>query len=224
MILNEKNDFLKERLNGLECIYSALSETKSLNIKDLEENKTVLIIVDVINGFIEEGKMADNRIQSIIKPIIDIKLECDRRGIKTVAFADCHNEASVEFLSYPIHCLKGSRESEIVDELKSIGVNHVIEKNSTNGFLEPEFLEWLKNNDKIDNFIVVGDCTDICVQQFAITLKTWFNMQNRHSNVIVPLNAIETYNSDVHNATLMNVLSLYNMMQNGINIFKHIER
>lgn len=222
MILNGKREFLDEGLKGLESIYNTLQEAEVLNIDDIDNKKTVLVIVDVINGFLKTGNMADTRIQSIVEPIANLKLACDKKGIKTIAFADCHNEDAVEFSSYPIHCLKDSEESKVVDELKKVGVNYIIEKNSTNGFIEQEFIEWLKNNSEIDNFIVVGDCTDICVCQFAITLKTWFNMQNRQSKVIVPLNAVETYNSEQHNAQLMNVMSLYNMMQNGINIVKNI--
>ncbi len=32
--------------------------------------------------------------------------------------------------------------------------------------------------DNIDNIIIVGDCTDICIYQFAITLKSYFNQHN----------------------------------------------
>ena len=224
MILGEKNEFLKESLEGLEYIYNSLSNVESIGMKDLDENKTVLVIVDVINGFIKEGQMADRRIENIIEPIVELKQECDKKGIKTIAFADCHDEEAVEFLSYPQHCIKNSSESEVVDELKSAGVDYIIEKNSTNGFIEQAFIEWLENNSKINNFIVVGDCTDICVQQFAITLKTWFNMKNKQSNIMVPLNAIETYDANFHNARLTNAVSAYNMMQNGIKIIKSIVR
>ena len=117
----------------------------------------------------------------------------------------------------------GSYEGEIVDEIKEVGGYTLIPKNSTNGFLEEEFQKWFEQNHKIDTFIVTGDCTDICVQQFAIALKTWFNMQNKKARVIVPVDAVETYDFGTHNGDLMNAMALYNMMINGVEVVAGVE-
>lgn len=61
------------------------------------------------------------------------------RRIKDQKNCDSHQKSSQEFITYPPHCLKGSEESEIIEELKIIGGYQLIEKNSTNGFLEPDF-------------------------------------------------------------------------------------
>jgi len=45
-----------------------------------------------------------------------------------IAFADCHTDESPEFDAYPKHCMKGTAESEIVDEIKNIGGYTLIEK------------------------------------------------------------------------------------------------
>ena len=100
----------------------------------------------------------------------------------------------------------------------------MIFKNSTNGFLEPKFHEWLATHPSVNQFIIVGDCTDICVEQFAITLKTYFNTNNRPSRLIVPIACVETYDLDVHAGDLMNVIALYKMMMNGIEIISHLEQ
>lgn len=217
MQLKEKDKFMAESLLALEKIYNDIEKLKSFNLDD--GSRVGLIIIDMVNGFVKEGLMASPRIKSIIEPILEIKAICDEKGASVVALCDCHLEDSVEFLSYPKHCVKGTNESEIIDELKGV---YAINKNSTNGFLEDEFIKWL-GHDK-DTFIVVGDCTDICVKQFAITLKTWFNMNNRMSKVVVPINAVETYDSDCHNAELINVMSIYDMMQSGIDVVKNIVR
>ena len=224
MKIETEKEFMKQGLDALEGIYKVVCNLKSFDMDTLEPEKTALVIVDMVNGFVKQGQMASPRIKDIIEPIVDIKQKCDECGIQTIAFADCHCDEAVEFLSYPKHCLENSYESEIIDELKKIGVNRVIKKNSTNGFLQDEFLKWLKNNPKTTQFIVVGDCTDICVQQFTITLKTWFNMQNEASKIIVPINAVETYDSNEHNASLINIISVYNMMQNGIVVVKNLVR
>ena len=218
MKLKEKDKFVDESVVALKRIYDNIERLESFKLGDA---KTVLIIIDMVNGFVKEGKMASDRMKSIIDPIVEIKSLCDILGIETIAFCDCHLDDSVEFLAYPKHCVKGTNESEIIDELKGV---YVINKNSTNGFLEDEFLSWLDNNKDIENFIVVGDCTDICIKQFVITLKAWFNMKNRKSRIVVPMNAVETYHSEDHDAGFSNALSVYDMMQNGIEVVKNIVR
>ena len=77
------------------------------------------------------------------------------------------------------------------------------------------------NFDDVDNIIVIGDCTDICIYQFAVTLKTYFIQNNINKNVIVPMNLVDTYDiPNVHCADLSNIVFLNSMIQNGINVIK----
>ena len=137
--------------------------------------------------------LASPRAETVIPAIESLSKEIDKRSIKKLAFADSHTDKSPEFGAYPTHCLAGTSESEVVDELKRIGGYTLIEKNSTNGFHEEEFKKWLNENQQINTFIITGVCTNICVEQFALTLKTYFNMQNKNARVIVPINTVETY-------------------------------
>jgi len=217
-----KEDFLSKSKNTLGEIYDTLNKLDSLNLKDVEAGKTAFVIVDMINGFAREGALKSPRVEALIPEIIKISKACDELEITKLAFADCHTEASPEFGTYPAHCIKDTSEGEIVDEIKEIGGYKLIQKNSTNGFLEERFIEWLKNNQKIDTFIVSGDCTDICVEQFANSLKAWFNTCDKKVRVIVPINLVDTYELGTHNADLMNVIALYIMMGNGIEVVQNI--
>lgn len=76
---------------------------------------------------------------------------------------------------------------------------------------------------KVNTFIVAGDCTDICVMQFCLTLKTWFTAQNRTSEIIVPLNCVETYDSPGHNADFMNIAAYKIMKDSGIKFVSEIK-
>lgn len=204
-------------------IIKMLEAKPEVLLNDLSANRTALIIVDMVNGFAKEGALQSPRVKGIIPQIVSLSNKCDLVNIQKIAFADAHSNNSPEFESYPAHCLEGTTESEIVNEIKEIGGYKLILKNSTNGFLEKEFQEWLKENPNINQFIVVGDCTDICIQQFAVTLKTWFNKDNKKSRIIVPINAVETYDFDMHNGDLMQIMSLYTMLLNGIEIVKEIQ-
>lgn len=223
MRIMNRDEFLKRSGETLEEIYAMLAKLPVIRLKDLRSKQTAIVIIDMVNGFAREGALRSPRVEGLIPEIAGLLKACDELQVAKLAFADCHTKASPEFDAYPVHCMAGTSEGEIVDELKEIGGYTLIPKNSTNGFLEEEFQKWLKENEHINTFIVTGDCTDICIQQFAITLKTWFNMQDKKARVIIPVNAVETYDFGLHNGDLMNVSALYNMMINGIEVVKGVK-
>lgn len=218
-----KNEFLNKGNKTLGEIFDMLVGLPAIQLKELQQKQTALVIVDMINGFVREGALNSPRAEGIISNIAELSKACDKYQIIKLAFADSHTNESPEFDSYPEHCLAGTSESEIVDELKEIGGYILIPKNSTNGFLEEEFQNWLKENEHVNTFIITGVCTNICIQQFALTLKTWFNMQNKKGRVIVPINTVETYDLGLHDGDLMNVTALYNMIINGVEVVVGVE-
>ena len=202
----------KSLLNNLESLSS-----ESINNYDLD--KTGLFIVDMNNGFAKEGDLSSPRVEKIINPIADFGKALSSKINTIVAFTDTHDKNSVELKSYPSHCLRGDKESQVVQELLSIENMNILEKNSTNGFFVLD-MEKYKN---LDNFIVVGCCTDICVYQFVLTLKTYFNQNNLDKNIIVPISLVETYDIyEVHSGDMLNTIFLNSMIQNGINVVKEI--
>jgi nicotinamidase-related amidase len=219
----DKTGFLERSTEALGDIYDQLKKLPSLKLNALSAEQTALVIIDMINGFSREGALKSPRVAALIPVIAKLSEECDRQSIIKLAFADSHTGRSPEFDAYPPHCMAGMSESEIVEELKAVGGYLQIPKNSTNGFIEKNFQEWLKQNSGIRNFIITGDCTDICIQQFAVTLKTWFNMQDESSRIIVPVNAVDTFDLGLHDADLLNVVTLYSMSGNGIELVSAVE-
>lgn len=208
---------------AIERIRNVIDNVPAIRLDSLPKEETALIIVDVINGFAKEGNLSSPRINGIIPPIAKLQEKCVALGISIVAFADNHTEDSVELKNFVTHCLADTEESEIVDELKAVGGYRLIKKNSTNGFLEEEFTEWYRQNPGIKNWIVVGDCTDICILNFALSMKNDMNRRNIDGRVIVPVSMVETYDLDTHDAGLLNIMALYIMMTQGVEIVKDIE-
>ncbi len=223
MEMKDKDDFLRRSAETLGEIFDMLGGLPMLRLKDLQGKQAALVIVDMVNGFTREGALKSSRVEGLIPEITGLSKVCDSLDIPKLAFADCHTKASPEFDAYPAHCMAGTHEGEIVDEIRELGGYVLIPKNSTNGFLEEEFHKWLEENQQVNTFIITGDCTDICVQQFATTLKAWFNMQDRKARVMVPMNAVETYDLGLHDGELVNLMALYNMMINGIEIVRSIK-
>lgn len=206
-------------LNELEALKSNLDKLPVEKMENYDLSKTALFIIDVNNGFAKQGSLYSPRVESLIKPIEIFTKKISNKLNKVIAFTDSHTTKSIELLSYPVHCLENDVESELVDELKSIENLQVLPKNSTNGFFALENLDF----DGIDNIIIVGDCTDICIYQFAITLKSYFNQHNIEKNIVVPMNLVDTYDiPNVHPAEILNLVFFNSMLQNGINVLKEI--
>ncbi len=218
----DRNAFVSGGSAALASIHEILMGLKDLPLAEVAPDKTVLITVDMINGFAKAGALYSPRVAALIPGISDLGKACKHLGIPQLAFADAHPEDSPEFSSYPPHCLAGSVESELVAELKSAGDFRLIPKNSTNGFLEPEFQAWLREHDHLDTFIITGDCTDICIEQFATTLKCSFNRINRPVRVIVPMNLVDTFDFGSHHGDLMHGVALMMLIGNGIDVVRGI--
>ncbi|NMA67619.1 MAG: cysteine hydrolase, partial [Clostridiaceae bacterium] len=144
-----KNEFLNKSNKSLGEIFDMLAGLPAVKLKDLNSDQTALIIVDMINGFVREGALKDKRAEAIIPAQAELSKACDMLNIKKLAFADSHTSESPEFGAYPVHCMAGTSESEVVDELKEIGGYTLIPKNSTNGFHEEEFQKWLADNQNV---------------------------------------------------------------------------
>jgi len=214
MILN-KERLINEASEVMEFIADKLERVETISLSDIDLSKTLLAIVDINNGFARGGALYSDRVEKLVAPIEEFAKYMIRKDAEVVAFTDCHLEESPEFSCYPIHCLRGTEESEIIDELKELNIR-VIEKNSTNGFLEEAFN--IESN--IENVIIVGDCTDICIYQFAISVRADFNRKNQGKRVIVPMNYVDTFHAPFHNGDFMNAVFLSSMMDNGIEVVK----
>lgn len=218
-----KNEFMKEATGFLSSLYDTFSALPDAPLAGFEASRSVLIVVDMINGFVKEGKLSSPRVFQINDRVAVLAKECLNRAIPVLAFADSHGAQSPEFLSYPCHCIAGTRESELTDELKKLDGLHVIKKNSTNGYLEPEFRDYLDKHPEKDTFLVTGCCTDLCVQQFCLTLKTAFNREDRPCRIVVPADLTATFDLPAHNGGFCDISAYFNMSINGIEIVKNIE-
>ena len=111
----------------------------------------------MINGFIHTGALADPKIDQITPAVVKTVKDYLKRGFPVLAFRDCHSETAREFSSFPPHCLKDSEESELIDPLKPFADQFIIlDKNSTNGFVQPNFLEVFQQMTNLRSVMIVG--------------------------------------------------------------------
>lgn len=200
-----------------------MARLKENNYKNLDLNEIknpVIFVIDMVNGFIKEGALHDD---VIAKCIVPQRKLIESLSCRTEFVCDNHPPKTREFESYPPHCVIGTQEAEVVDELQDL-IQYVIPKNSTNGFMAPEFQTFLQEEmQRYKDIIVVGCCTDLCILQFALSLQGWLNEHNKVDNrIIIPVDCVETYHNDLHDAYCWNAFALENMKMNGITIVNSI--
>ena len=189
-------------------------------MKDFKDITRLLINVDMVNGFVKEGAMADPYIQHIIPE--HIRLMQENEGSIAI-IKDTHKENCREFKRYPVHCVEGTEEAELADELKSFEKDALVyEKNSTSTIYAENFLADIDKMENLKEVIIIGCCTDICVLNLAIPLQNYFDQKDRNITITIPKNAVETYNAPNHNREEYNEIAFKLMGQAGINLVETV--
>ena len=193
-------------------------------IENLKIYKKALIVVDMVNGFVRKGTLHDKSIARVIPRQIELIKEYQNEGELVIFIQDTHTKESTEhkrFLDY--HCLKGSGEEEVIDELKPFtNLNNTIciPKNNTSFMEAQPFRDVMEEATNIKEFDIVGCCTDICVFNGAIGLSCYLDEHNRDSIIRVHKDAIATFSEDTRQN---NINSAYLFMeQQGIKLVKKI--
>lgn len=225
----------KKFIDWLDNWYKDLKPIKlSETIKD--PAKTAVVSVDVVNGFCHQGNLSSPRIKNIINPIVRLLTDCYKLGVRNyVLIQDTHDHKAAEFATYPPHCEVGSEESDTVPEIKNLAFANlfkIIPKNSISPSFGTHFNRWLEEHKEVDTFIVIGDCTDICVYLLALHLKVYADAYNFKRRIYVPANCVDTYdlsvetakkiNSIPHDAEFLHRVFLYHMRLNGVETIKEI--
>lgn len=187
-----------------------------------ESAKKLLVVVDMVNGFVREGNMADPKISHIIPECERLVRKFLKEGNEVVYIADCHKKGCKEFSKFPVHCLEGTIESEVVVELKRYE-NEVIlvKKNSTSAMFAKGFIDVINQMADLEEVVIIGCCTDICVQNLAIPLANYFDEEERKIIITVPTNAVETYDAPYHPKDEYNAMAFKFMKQTGINLVEN---
>lgn len=203
-------------------------------------DRVAVISVDLICGFAKEGPLASPRVDATLPAVVRTLRAAAAAGAREACLLqDAHPEDAVEFAHFGPHCVRGSGEAAAVPELAEFFRGSpmratVIEKNSISGYHAPGFQEWYDRvrADGVNTFIVVGDCTDLCVTHIVMPLRTLANQENRDVRLILPEDCLQTYDLPVetaqrlgimpHDGDLLHAVYLYNMAQNGAEVVRSV--
>ena len=192
-------------------------------IKNLKVYKGMLIVVDMVNGFVREGVLHDEKITEVIPRQLELIKEAKHRGDLIVFVKDTHDGDAIEFKRFgnTKHCVRGTREAELVDEFRELEKEDdtiSIEKNSTSYMEAEEFRNLIGDMTNLERVDVVGCCTDICDFNGTMGLANYFDQHNRDVSINVHTDAVATYAEDARKNYVDAAYLL--MEQQGIQLVK----
>ena len=159
----------------------------------------VVLVVDMLRGFLEEGNnlYCGDDARRIIPNVQALLQRETARGSSLFYICDTHAPDDLEFQMFPVHCVKGTAESEVIPELASFPGER-IEKQRYSAFYNTDLEQRLKDLAP-ETITVCGVCTDICV------LHTTTDARNRDYAVAVASDAVASFDGDAHKWALQHI-------------------
>ena len=155
-----------------------------------------LLVVDMLVGFLETGHnlYCGDDARGIIPNVKWLIEDEQARGSKIFFICDTHDRADLEFQVFPEHCLRGTREAEVVSELACYE-GELVRKRRYSAFYDTD-LEISLAKLRPEKIIICGVCTDICVMHTAADAR------NRDYRVEVPRDCVATFDLEAHRYAL----------------------
>lgn len=165
-----------------------------------------VMVVDMLEGFTRVGPMASPRVDALV-PEQARCLSALPGGSFVVFLADAHEPCDHEFRRFPPHCLRGSQESNIRQELLDAveGAGHRIEivrKRNFSGFFGTSLDQWV-GAAASRSWIVFGCVTDCCIEANVAELVY------RGCDVTVPRDLIDTWDVSPSTAAAANLAACH---------------
>jgi nicotinamidase-related amidase len=161
----------------------------------------VVLVVDMLVGFLEPGHdLYCGDVSRRIVPNVRRLLERERAAGSAILFiCDNHEPDDLEFQMFPVHCVKGTDEAEVIPELREfVAGSNLVPKNRYSGFFNTGLEERLRELSP-EVVIVCGVCTDICV------LHTAADARNRDYPVEVPTDCVASFALHAHEWALRHI-------------------
>jgi len=185
----------------------------------------MLYVIDMVNGFVTEGVMHDEYIAHTIDEQVALikKFRKENQGVALIG--EGHSEDCVEFKTFPRHCVLGTSEADFVDAIKEYENDSIVyRKNSTSALFAPGLMSDIEKMDNLREIVVCGCCTDICVINFVVPLKNYFNQINKDVKIFVVESATETYDAPTHNREEYNEIAYKLIKQSGIEVVENLKQ
>nr|MDO8076016.1 cysteine hydrolase [Candidatus Freyarchaeota archaeon] len=175
---------------------------KEFDLNRLKQNTAVLVI-DMQNDFASREKNTPERweqIKKIIPNIEKILRQARSNGIPVIYTKETHRPSGVDYgieldFEEP-NCIEGTPGAEIITELAPLEKDYIVtNKRRYSAFMGTD-LEILLRGLRIENLILTGAFTDVCV------LATALDARALDYRVIIPEDCVVGTNPERHEAAL----------------------
>lgn len=173
------------------------------NVKPFNDEKHALLVIDMLNDFVNKGASLEVPTARMI--IDDIKKEIKtarRKHIPIIYCCDAHKEKDQEFKVWPRHAVKGTKGAEVIKQLKPHKEDYVVAKTSYSCFYKTSLDKLLKRLG-ITHLTITGVVTNICV------LYTAVDACMRGYKIIIPQNCVAALTEGEHQFALQQMKQLF---------------
>lgn len=164
------------------------------------------IVVDMQNDFIT-GSLGSKAAEKIVPTVTDVTTKAIQNGDKVIFTQDTHqtnymNTQEGERLPIP-HCIENSKGWEIIPVLQPLAEKALITiKKPTFGSLS--LIDYIRHNcPNVEEIILIGVCTDICVISNALLIKAAFP----ETRIVIYEDACAGVTPETHEAALITAKS-----------------
>lgn len=144
-----------------------------------------VIVVDMLEDFVY-GKLKCERALRIIPPLKKLLAEARKRKIPVIYSNDAHLPTDKELEVWGPHGMKGTKEAEVIKDIKPEKGDYVIGKRTYSGFFATD-LDMLLRDLKVDTVIITGLHANICVRHTSA--DAFF----RGYRIVIPEDAVEAF-------------------------------
>jgi nicotinamidase-related amidase len=185
-------------------IYFFLKAISEEPKKEMNMLKKALIIIDMINDFIDEkGALYYGETARAIVPFIQKRLkEYREKGDLVIFLQDNHNQNDRKFDRFPPHAIEGTWGSRIIPDLAPQHGETITPKKRFNGFYGTD-LEHILSSARIQEVEVVGVRTSTCV------MDTVGRLTDRDYEVVVPPEGVADFDPEAHDLSLKRMKQVY---------------
>lgn len=200
-------------------------------------DRVAFFVVDLIKGFTTQGPLSSARVGALVPRVARLLERAHGLGVRQfVILQDAHPPDSPEFGDLPPHCVIGTEEAEMDEGLAALPFADtftIFEKKSLDATVGTQLLGWYLTHSDIRRIVVVGDCTDLCVYELAMSLQMRAHVHGHDYEVVVPANCADTFDLPVetaraigarpHDGDLLHRIFLHQMAANGVGVVASLD-
>ena len=131
--------------------------------KEVATTRTALLVIDMLNDFVD-GVLANPSAKDIVAPISSLVEQARGSDDWAVVFVnDAHRLSDVELRIFPPHAMAGTTGAAVIDELRPVPTDAVVEKRFYSAFTETDLEATLRSRE-VGRLVLVGQHTDCCIR------------------------------------------------------------